>query len=316
MQVINSSAQSSPVAVSEQWAPFEASVASVIARLKEDQFLIISAKRSNRFIQFAGQGSYGLRAEVVANVFLSPGERIDEAGLQDLRNLGWGAPTGSPQASTPELAPDGSPNFFIQCPTPVDSTRLADVAVQTLHRVLGVPHPGFLEYLSFDADGKRLSFPSLGLRKARKQAKAPSAMNPGAAVLAAMRQVTGLADIEFDEDGDLAVCHGSIVAITSLASDGSHARIRAPLVMDLGSSPELLARINEINTSTRYVRLVFGGTAIIAIADVPLIPFVQEHFAAVFVEVCRVGGALINVLRTEFADGDTIGASTISMVKH
>lgn len=316
VQVINSSAQSSSVAVSEVWGPFAMSVAGVVARLKEDQFVIISAKRSNRFIQFAGQGSYGLRAEVVANAFLHPDERIDEAGLEDLRNLGWCAPTGSPEAATPELAPDGSPNYFMQCPTPVDSTKLADVAVQTLRQVLGVSHPGFLEYESFDADGKRLSFPSLGLRKARKKAKPPSTVDPAAAVLSALRQITGLVDLEFDEDGDLAVCYGSIVAITSLAPDGSHARIRAPLVVGVGSSLELLARINDINMSTRYLRLVFGGTAIIGVTEVPLVPFVQEHFAALFVEVCRVGDALFDVLSAEFAGCDHLGSSSISTAKH
>ena len=244
MKVLNSFAKSVPGGISEQWHPFAMSVAAVLAHLKEDQFLIISAKQSSRFVQFAGQGSFGLRAEVAANVFLSPGDWIDEAGLEELQHLGWRPPTGSPKASTPEQAPDGSPNYFMQCPIPFDGTLLADIAVRTLRQVLGVPHPGFLEYESFDADGKRLSFPSLGLRKVRKAAKPTSSKNLSAVLLAAMRHITGIADLEFDEDGDVPVCCGSIVMFTSLAADGSHARIRAPLAVDVTPSSEMLMPSN------------------------------------------------------------------------
>jgi len=312
----NSSAKALPGSISEEWRPFAVSVADAVAHLKEDQFLIISVKKSSRFIQFAGQGSFGLRAEVVANTFLSPGEWIDEAGLEELRHLGWRAPTGSPEAATPERDPDGSPNYFMQCPNPFDSTHLADVAVRTLSHVLGVPHPGFLEYQSFDAGGERLSFPSLGLRKVRKMARPTSAKNTSAALLAAMRQMTGIADLEYDEDGDVPVCSGSIVIFTSLAADGSSARIRAPLAVDVTPSPELLVLINEVNALTWYLRIVFGGTAIIAVTEVPLVPFVQEHFAAAFEEVCRAGDTLSDLLRAELAGGGLLETRTISTVRH
>lgn len=316
MKVLNSFAKSVPGGISEEWHPFAMSVANVLAHLTEDQFLIISAKQSSRFVQFAGQGSFGLRAEVAANAFLSPGDWVDEAGLEQLQHLGWRPPTGSPKASTPEQAPDGSPNYFMQCPIPFDSTLLADIAVRTLRQVLGVPHPGFLEYESFDADGKRLSFPSLGLRKVRKKAKPNSSKSLYALLLATMRQITGIADLEFDEDGDVPVCYGSIVTFTSLAADGSHARIRAPLAVDVTPSSEMLMRINEVNTSTRYLRIVFGGTAIMAVTEVPVVPFVQEHFAAVFQEVCRVGDALSDVLRAEFTGGDRLGLRATSTLQH
>ena len=77
MKMLNSFAKAVPARISEEWHPFAMSVANVLTYLKEDQFLIISAKQSSRFVQFAGQGSFGLRAEVAANVFLSPGDWID-----------------------------------------------------------------------------------------------------------------------------------------------------------------------------------------------------------------------------------------------
>ena len=135
-------------------------------------------------------------------------------------------------------------------------------------------------------------------------------------VLAAMRQITGIADLAFDEDGDVPVCYGSIVTLTSLAADGLHARLRAPLAVDVMASPEMLVRINEVNTSTRYLRVVLGGTAIIAVTEVPLVPFVQEHFAAVFEEVCRTGHALSDLLSAEFAGGDPLGTRATSKLRH
>jgi len=305
-----------PSAISQAWPPFAMSVADVLAHLKEDQFLVISAKNSNRFVQFAGQGSFGLRAEVVGNAFLSPGEQIHEAGLEELRHLGWSAPTGSPEASTPEQDPDGSPNYFMQCPNPFDSAHVADIAVRTLHQVLGVPHPGFLEYEAFDTEGRRLSFAGLGLRKVKKKAKPKSSTNPSELLLPAMRQITGIADLEYDKDGDVPVHYGSVVTFTSLAEDGSHARIRAVVAVDVTPSPALLERINELNELSRYLRLALRETTIIGAAEVPLVPFVQEHLAAVFGEVCRVGDAMSDLLCAEFGGRNLFGTDTTSTIKH
>jgi len=318
MKTLNAySANSLPSGISESWHPFAMSVAEALEHLKEDQFLVISAKQSSRFIQFAGQGSFGLRAEVVGNAFLSQGEQIDDAGLVELRQLGWSAPTGSPAASTPERDPDGSPNYFMDCPVPVDGMRLADIAVRTLQQVLGVPHPGFLEYEAFDTDGKRLSFPVLGLRKQRKKAKADLAKNPSAVLLAAMCKITGIGDLEFDKDGDVPVRFGSVVTFTSLASDGSQVRIRAPLALDVEPSPDVLERVNDLNASiARYVRFVFSNGTIVLAAEVPLVPLVPEHLAAVFNEVCRVGDCMSDLLCAEFSGRNLFRTRMSSTLKH
>lgn len=317
MKLINSCPnQALPDGISSAWLPFTSSLAGVLARLKEDRFLIILAKRSNRFVQFAGQGSSGMRAEVVANAFLSPGEWIDEAGLDELLHLGWRAPTGNPESSTPERDPDGSPNYFMQSCHPFDSMRLADLAVRTLRQVLGVPHPGFLEYQAFDTDGKRLSFPGLGLRRVRKAAMPNSPKHLPELLLSAIRGITAIADLEFDEDGDVPVRYGNIVTFTSLATDGSHARIRAALALDVTPCAQVLMRINEINLSTRYLRIVFVGTAIVGVTDVPLVPFVHDHFAAVFDEVCRLGDALSGVLRAEFSGSGLLEMRPINNLQH
>ena len=317
MHAQDSSARHLPGLVSKEWPTFAMSLAEVLAQLMEDQFLIISLKRSNRFVQFAGQGSFGVRAEVVANAFLSPDERIDEEGLAELRELGWIPPTGSPDAATPQQAPDGSPNYFMQCSVPVNSAGLAEVAVRTLHAVLGVPHPGFLEYQSFDADGNSLSFPSLGLREAPRAVKPNATEDPCAQWQATLRQITGIPDLAFDGDGDACLQYGdSLDVLISPSSDHSHVRIRTILAAEVIRSPDVFVRINEVNVSLRYLRVVLAGNAIFAVAEVPLLPFVPEHHAALLAEFCHVSKSLAESLRPEFAGSEWHPAPAGSDLRH
>jgi hypothetical protein len=62
---------------SKDWPEFMTRLSEVLDKLDEDQYLVINVKKSNRYVQFAGQGSYGLRAETASNHFLSKDERLD-----------------------------------------------------------------------------------------------------------------------------------------------------------------------------------------------------------------------------------------------
>ena len=62
--------------VSKDWGPFAQSLSRVLARLEEDQFLILSAKKGNRYLQFSCQGTWGTRIEVVSNHFLKGDDRL------------------------------------------------------------------------------------------------------------------------------------------------------------------------------------------------------------------------------------------------
>ena len=150
-----------PPRVSSAWGPFAGQLASVIEQLREDQFLIISTKRPNRYVQFAGQGAFGLRAETVCNQYLPASDQLDEAQIATLQGFGWQLPTGAPDQATPERDPDGSPNFYLDYPPPVPYADLADLAMRTLVEVLRVPHPGFLQYSSFDSNNNTLLWPDL-----------------------------------------------------------------------------------------------------------------------------------------------------------
>lgn len=52
------------------WPAFERKLAETLGALEEDQYLVVSAKRGWVYVQFAAQGSFGLRAECVGNNYL------------------------------------------------------------------------------------------------------------------------------------------------------------------------------------------------------------------------------------------------------
>jgi hypothetical protein len=66
--------------ISKDWQLFYEKLSGVISEMIEDQMLVISEKHSNRFVQFAAQGSFGLRAEITSNFFLSQRDQL--TGLQ------------------------------------------------------------------------------------------------------------------------------------------------------------------------------------------------------------------------------------------
>lgn len=55
---------------SKDWPEFMARLSEVLGKLDEDQYLVINVKKSNRYVQFAGQGRYGLRAETASRALI------------------------------------------------------------------------------------------------------------------------------------------------------------------------------------------------------------------------------------------------------
>jgi hypothetical protein len=194
--------------LSTAWPTFEQKLAAVLADLTEDQYLILSVKRSSRFVQFAGQGAFGLRAETTSNSYLPKPEVLDNKQLEALLALGWQPPTGSPDASTPERDPDGSPNFFCDFAAPASCPSVARLAIRTLAEIFRVPHPGFLDYEAFDEQGP-LDLSHLGLKLHQETAREGDPNRVRKRLLETLREVTGFADLEYDADGDIGVRIGS-----------------------------------------------------------------------------------------------------------
>ena len=133
----------------KEWDRLADDLAVCLADLSEDEFLILSSKRENYFVQFAAQGQFGMRIEAASNVYVEPPEAVLAADeYSAMAELGWKSPTGVPGSEPRD--PDGSPNFFLDLALPVNFRRVADMAVQTLRQVYRISHPGQLQYRSFD----------------------------------------------------------------------------------------------------------------------------------------------------------------------
>jgi hypothetical protein len=84
----NSRRRHSVKPVSRAWASFSKRLASVLAKLEEDQCLIICAMSGNRFVQFACLGEGGMRAEVTSNHCLDGKDRLNRRQISWLRAHG------------------------------------------------------------------------------------------------------------------------------------------------------------------------------------------------------------------------------------
>ena len=266
---------------SADWPAFAQRLASVLGALQEDQCLVVSLKGTNRYVQFAAQGHWGLRAECVSNEYLSGPERLDERQLARLRELGWHDPTGSAPESTPERDPDGSPNHFVECSAKAAVAGLADLAVTTLVDVLGVAHPGFLEYKAFDSQDQALVFDELGLRRVAPPTGADVVADLEHRLLATARETTGLGSLEYDDDRDIGFVHGRIGVLVSLVGNPARVRLRALMV-----------------------------------TDVPAWPFVPERIERALEEFCQICDALNDLLQAEFGGDSLVNEQTPSVTRH
>lgn len=158
--------QSSKHGADQAWHQFESDLALCAGNLDEDDYLIIAYKRANYFVQFAAQGTFGIRAEAACNACIQPPEAaLSVDDYKRMRTLGWnGATETFEDNASPARDPDGSPNFFIDVAEPVDFAALAKLTVQTLRMVYHIGHPGELQYSAFSQDGTQIRFPTLRIK--------------------------------------------------------------------------------------------------------------------------------------------------------
>lgn len=302
--------------LSAAWPGFAARLAQVLAQLEEDQFLVIDLKHGSRYVQFAAQGAHGMRAETVSNAYLDKGDRLDATVEHALVAAGWHAPTGSPASSTPETDPDGSPNFFADFPAPVDAQAIADLAVKTLAEIFRVPHPGYLQYDAGQIRGPSLELPELGLKRQHKAPVAGSGPDPEQKLLSTLKDMTGLQDLAYDRDGDIALSHGSVRGYVRLSGPLPHVRIFAFLVAGVAASPELLARINEINAALGHLHLFWRNEAVVAITEVAAEPLVAAHVVWAVNEFFQIANGIDSLLQAEFGGTVSLPSVMSSVMRH
>ncbi len=147
----------------DAWKHFAHELSVALRGLEEDEWLVLSAKKRNRFVQLMNQGC-GFRAETISDFYLDDGDRLTEEDRISLLQLGWEAPTNLPDEFG--FRPDGSPNYFLDLANPVPLDELAALAVSTLADVHRVQHPNLLEYSTGGGNNNSIRFPNLGIRPA------------------------------------------------------------------------------------------------------------------------------------------------------
>ena len=157
----------SALTTAKEWKRFTADLALCLGDLDEDEFLILSHKRINYFVQFAAQGKFGMRAEAACNNFIEPiPALLTTDDYERLTELGWHKATNPPPKKGEPEPPDGSPNFFVDAAAPVNFKALAVMTTHTFQDVYRVRHPGSLEYKAFAKDETQIRFPTLRLKRA------------------------------------------------------------------------------------------------------------------------------------------------------
>ena len=283
------------------WRSFADRLASALAALGDDHNLILVVEHRHRFVQFTGLGTSGLRAEAVSNAFLAEADQLTDGQVSALVAAGWRRPTHAPDAGKAEKDPAGSPNFFADFDAPVPFEAVADFAVRTLFQVFEVGHPDQLVYNAFHTEGGQLSFPDLCRREAeRADSAAESESSFAQELLAAMREITGFGDLEFDNDGDICLPRGSQVVFVRRLGPTPFVRIWSPLVRGVDETPELFGQLNSLNASAGLVRFSIHDGVVFAEADVAAEPIVAKHVDLALRRFCGATDGVDVMLQREF----------------
>ena len=260
---------------SVEWPVFQANLATVLKSMQEDEFLIISEKRANRFVQFSAQGGFGMRVETTSNAYLDRGEECRAADHLALLALGWKSPTGSPAESTPTDDPDGSPNYFVDFPPETPPEQIAALSIHTLADLYGVSHPRNLEYDAFEHDGTPIEHKTLKIQSVKdRRARSNDA---GKRLLKAVVDATGVQDLEYDEDGYLCIRYQDNLGLFILLSeDAAYIHFMAVLASDITPSEILLTAINELNDEAKPRRFQIHDESVIATYMLPAKPIINK----------------------------------------
>lgn len=257
------------------WHDLASALRLTLAQMKEDEFLILICKGSNRFVQFSRQHRC-MRIEATSNHFLSRRDALGPKEINTLHRLGWRSPTGSPEQATPERDPDGSCNFFQEVPIQHDYSGQVTMAIKTLFLVMGAPHDGYLAFQAFDVGGDDLSFAGLGIK--REQHDPDLRMGELAdRLLDVLKEITGCATLEFDGDGDVALEFDGQSCLVRLAGQPPMVKFYLPLHSTAKPSKALWESLNQLNVYGGPVRHFWTNDCAYAMLDIPAWPLQAQH---------------------------------------
>ncbi len=294
-----------PPAQAPGWEAFEEALSSALSVL-EEEFLVVSTRTGNRYVQFNVSPDEGVFAETVSNAYLGPDEKLDVGQLADLLFLGWAAPTRAPNAPNPDATTKGSPNHFREFPRPYSCADVARFAVRTLTGPLRIGSPAELEYKAFDEAGHPVTLPALPIdRLPLPRPKVKVATKPRgptefdrlrARVLAAARAGTGQGSLAY-EDGALHVPIGNRMGWIRPNERPHYVRVHLHLLSDVEGGEDFLAQIHEVNSRLPVVRVIYKERSVFLGIDFPALPFRPEHLTQAVTLLAQFADEVVEELR-------------------
>jgi len=120
-----------------------------------------------------------------------------------------------------------------------------------------------------------------------------------------LRKTTGIADLDFDSDGDIALCYGSMVVFARVIDAPPVVHLFSPLLRDVEESPEVIDRLNRLNGGSRQLRYFYREGTVYGVADIPAAPYVGKQVIKSFDYFCQIAGDMDKLLQNEFG-GNTM----------
>ena len=288
------------------WDVFSSVLALTLSQMEIDQYLILNPReKKDYYVQFALQGPSGIWMETASNNFLPEWEQLAEHDLALLASMGWHAPT---KDASDAGDVEGSANFFRGWSLPVRFDEVSDLAVRTLREVLDVRHPGLLSYRAFAKGNAEIILPNLGVVReippSQSDQSTPVAPRTSDDLLSEvkemMKKLLGTDTIVTDEDNDIPVRSETVITYVRVQKDAPVVTVFAPVLWEIGSPPDILFTINEINNSIRFARAIWDGKGILLFADVAASTLGVDQLATALQAVSTLGDSYAKELQQRY----------------
>jgi hypothetical protein len=164
---------------------------------------------------------------------------------------------------------------------------MAQLAVSTFRRVYGITSPDQLEYKYFDKAGQQLELADLGLRREAATRTADGTVEQLRPIVEqTLREVLHVAELKYDEHGDIPIRFGSaLVFVRLMGGETPKVQVFSPLLWEVSSTSGLVEALNDINTRLSFGRVFWDGERVIAAIDLPAPGLSGEYVALACFEI-------------------------------
>jgi hypothetical protein len=251
--------------VTQAWQDFAAALAARLRTLATGEQLEITLDPTASGI---GDAVYSVSIEAAAgeqlhvlavgNAVLPAGFRLDRASVADMIALGW----------SPPGVVEGSGDSFGLRTARADVSGLAATVSRTLRDVYGAPHPAFLVFVVYGADGHPVQVEPLGtarpdtgrldragevdLDQALAASPGAQAADDGMALDERVRTVVAtmmkseVDQLQVDADGDIGIRAGSAMVFVRVRQNPPLVDVFSPVLTEVEPTERLYVKLSEL----------------------------------------------------------------------